>query len=224
MKKFFFGSLSVLIILLTIYCGTSLFLFSSAFSYYGSRSTEVLIIQTKLKEQGYYKGNLDSIYGYQTYRAVKHFQLKNNLKIDGICGQDTLGALGISSKDIPSISRGDSNRNLWLLASIVHGEARGEPYIGQVAVAAVVLNRVKDGRFPKSISGVIYQKGAFDAISDGQFYISPNDSAYKAATEAMNGYDPSGGAIYYYNPNTATDKWIWTRTVIKVIGNHCFAK
>ena len=116
--------------------------------------------------------------------------------------------------------------DIQLMARAINGEARGEIYEGQVAVGAVILNRVKDSRFPNSISGVIYQAGAFTAVSDGQINtpISENSTVYKAARDAMNGWDPTGGAVYYFNPNTATNKWIWSREVIKTIGKHRFCK
>lgn len=189
-------------------------------SYYGSRGTEVTNIQKKLKQWGYYKGNIDGIFGYQTYKAVRYFQYKNGLKVDGVVGPETLSALGLPT----GVNRSTTSRDIDLLAHLVHGEARGEPYIGQVAVAAVVLNRVKDSRFPNTIAGVIYQPGAFDAVSDGQINLEPNAQAYRAARDAMNGWDPTYGCIYYYNPATATSKWIWSRPVMLTIGKHNFAK
>jgi len=189
-------------------------------SYYGSRGTEVVNIQKKLKQWGYYDGEIDGIFGYQTYKAVRYFQYKNGLKVDGVVGPETLSALGLPT----GTTQAASNRDLELLARLVHGEARGEPYIGQVAVAAVVLNRVKDSRFPNTIAGVIYQPGAFDAVRDGQINLEPNAQSYKAARDAMNGWDPTYGCIYYYNPATATSKWIWSRPVMLKIGKHNFAK
>ena len=144
--------------------------------------------------------------------------------MDGIAGPETLSALGLPSGKSTTASASTTNRNLDLLARLVHGEARGEPYIGQVAVAAVVLNRTRDSRFPSTIAGVIYQPGAFDAVADGQINLEPNAQCIKAARDALNGWDPSGGAIYYYNPATAKSKWIWSRPIIKKIGKHNFAK
>lgn len=224
MKRILLLVLSTLITIITIYGSTSLVTYSNAFSYYGSKTTEVGLIQNRLKSWGYYNGPIDSIYGYETFKSVKYFQSKNGLKSDGICGQDTLSALGISAQKKPSISRGNVDRNVSLLAHLVNGEARGEPYTGQVAVAAVVLNRTRDGRFPRTIAGVIYQRGAFDAVSDGQINIPASEECFKAAKDALNGWDPSSGAVYYYNPQTATSKWIWTRQIITVIGSHNFAK
>lgn len=194
-----------------------------ALSKYGSRGQEVITIQTKLKRWGYYNGNIDGIYGSQTLAAVKYFQRKNGLTVDGIAGTKTLQAMGIYTSSSSSSSSSNSN-NLNLLARVVYGEARGEPYAGQVAVAAVVLNRVKSSSFPNTISGVVYQSGAFDAVRDGQINLSPNSTAIKAAQDALNGWDPSYGAIYYFNPNTATNKWIWSRPMTVTIGRHRFCK
>ena len=202
-----------------------------ALSKYGSRGEEVRTIQTKLKRWGYYNGNIDGIYGSQTMEAVKYFQRKNGLTVDGIAGTKTLQAMGIynssgnSSSSSSSNSSSSTNSNdLNLLSRLVYGEARGEPYTGQVAVAAVVLNRVKHSSFPNTISGVIYQNGAFDVVSDGQINLTPNDTAKKAAQDALNGWDPTNGAIYYFNPSTATNKWIWSRPMTVTIGKHRFCK
>ena len=193
-----------------------------ALSKYGSRGSEVTQIQKKLKRWGYYSGNVDGIYGSKTVSAVKYFQRKNGLTVDGIAGTKTLAAMGIYSSTSSGSSSSSSDLNL--LAKLVYGEARGEPYTGQVAVAAVVLNRVKNSSFPNTISGVIYQSGAFDVVSDGQINLTPNATAKKAAQDALNGWDPSYGAIYYFNPNTATNKWIWSRPMTVTIGNHRFCK
>ena len=202
-----------------------------ALSKYGSRGEEVRTIQTKLKRWGYYKGNVDGIYGSQTLSAVKWFQRKNGLKEDGIAGKNTLEAMGIynSSGNSSGSSGGNSSSStnssdLNLLSRLVYGEARGEPYTGQVAVAAVVLNRVKHSSFPNTIAGVIYQSGAFDVVADGQINLTPNETAKKAAQDALNGWDPSNGAIYYFNPSTATNKWIWSRPMTVTIGKHRFCK
>ena len=194
-----------------------------ALSKYGSRGTEVRTIQAKLKRWGYYSGSVDGIYGSQTVSAVKSFQKKNGLTVDGIAGTQTLKAMGITSSSSSSSSSNNSS-NVNLLARVVYGEARGEPYTGQVAVAAVVLNRVKSSKFPNSISGVVYQSGAFDAVADGQINMTPDTTAKKAAQDALNGWDPSYGAIYYFNPSTATNKWIWSRPMTVTIGKHRFCK
>lgn len=194
-----------------------------ALSKYGSRGTEVRTIQEKLKRWGYYSGSVDGIYGSQTVSAVKSFQKKNGLTVDGIAGTQTLKAMGITSSSSSSSSSNNSS-NVNLLARVVYGEARGEPYTGQVAVAAVVLNRVKSSKFPNTISGVVYQSGAFDAVADGQINMTPDTTAKKAAQDALNGWDPSYGAIYYFNPSTATNKWIWSRPMTVAIGKHRFCK
>lgn len=184
----------------------------------GSTGSVVRQIQQKLLNWGYYSGTVDGIYGSRTVDAVKFFQCKNGLTIDGKCGPATLRALGISTSTTTSSSSGD----VELLARLISAEARGEPYTGQVAVGAVVLNRIESPAFPNTMSGVIYQSGAFSCINDGQFWEAVADSAYKAARDALNGWDPSGGAIYYFNPAKATSDWIWSRPVITVIGNHYF--
>ena len=195
-----------------------------ALSKYGSRGSEVTQIQTKLKRWGYYNGNIDGIYGSQTVEAVKYFQRKNNLAVDGIAGKNTLEAMGIFNSSSSSGSSSSNSSDLNLLARVIYGEARGEPYTGQVAVGAVVLNRVRSSSFPNTISGVVYQSGAFDAVRDGQINLTPNSTAKKAAQDELNGWDPSYGAVYYFNPATATNKWIWSRPMTVTIGNHRFCK
>ncbi len=196
-----------------------------ALSKYGSRGNEVRQLQTKLRSWGYYNGNVDGIFGSQTLEAVKYFQRKNGLTVDGIAGPATLKAMGIYNSSNSSSSSSSSNSsNVNLLARLIYGEARGEPYTGQVAVGAVVMNRVKSSSFPNTISGVIYQSGAFDAVRDGQINLSPNSTAIKAAQDAINGWDPSYGAVYYFNPSTATNKWIWSRPMTVTIGRHRFCK
>lgn len=192
-------------------------------SKYGSRGSEVTQIQTKLKRWGYYTGNIDGIYGTQTQNAVKYFQRKNGLTVDGIAGPATLKAMGIMTSTTSS-SSSSYNSNLNLLSRLIYGEARGEPYTGQVAVGAVVMNRVRSSSFPNTISGVIYQSGAFDVVRDGQINLTPDSNARKAAQDALNGWDPSYGAIYYFNPSTATNKWIWSRPMTVTIGKHRFCK
>ena len=193
-------------------------------SKYGSRGSEVTQIQTKLKRWGYYSGNIDGIYGTQTVNAVKYFQRKNGLTADGIAGPATLKAMGIMTSSSSSSSSSSYNSNLNLLSRVIYGEARGEPYTGQVAVGAVVMNRIKSSSFPNTLSGVVYQSGAFDAVKDGQVNLTPDSTPRKAAQDAMNGWDPSYGAIYYFNPSTATNKWIWSRPMTVTIGKHRFCK
>ncbi len=181
-------------------------------------------IQTKLKRWGYYTGNVDGIYGPLTREAVRYFQRKNGLSVDGIVGPQTAAALGMTlSSGSSSSSSSISSSDLNLLARCVYAEARGESYVGQVAIAAVVLNRVESPSFPNTIAGVIYQPYAFTAVNDGQINLTPNSTAYKAAQDALNGWDPTYGAIYYYNPATATSSWIWSRQTTVTIGNHVFA-
>ena len=190
----------------------------------GSTGSMVSQIQQKLKEWGYYNGPADGVFGSKTEEAVKYFQRKNGLTADGKVGPGTLRELGLrdtggGSNNTPS---GNGGVDKQLLARLISAEARGEPYTGQVAVGAVVLNRMKHPSFPNTLSGVIYQSGAFTCVTDGQFNQPVADSSLRAAQDAMNGADPSGGAIYYFNPVTATSKWIWSRPLILVIGKHRF--
>ena len=185
----------------------------------GSTGSVVTEIQQKLSNWGYYSGSVDGVYGSKTTEAVKYFQRKNGLSVDGKCGPNTLAALGIN---VSASSQSGGSGDVDLLARLISAEARGEPYSGQVAVGAVVLNRIESPAFPNSMSGVIYQSGAFTCLSDGQFWGEVTDSSYKAARDALNGWDPSGGALYYLNPNTATSSWIWSRPVLSVIGKHYF--
>lgn len=195
----------------------------------GSRGDEVKQIQTKLKSWGYYSGTVDGIFGEQTKQAVIKFQKKNSLTADGVAGPQTLKAMGISSSS--STSSGNSgggqgqysSSDVDLLARIISAESRGEPYAGQVAVGAVIMNRITHPSFPNTLAGVIYQPGAFSCLNDGGINAPVADSAYKAARDAINGSDPSGGAIYYYNPEKSTSKWIFSRKVITTIGKHRFA-
>lgn len=213
-------SLSLILIILflssVIYNDNSDNLPEMTLSSFGSKGEEVRQIQKKLKSLGFYTGSVDGVYGTATKNAVTAFQKSCGIKADGIAGPTTLRYLGLSS------SSGYSSSDVWLLAKLIAAEARGENYRGQVAVGAVVLNRVSHASFPDSISGVIYQKGAFDCVTDSNWKISPSDTAKRAATEALNGWDPTGGAIYYYNPKTASNGWIRTRPVLTQIGNHIF--
>lgn len=189
----------------------------------GNTGTDVKTLQKKLKNWGYYKGSIDGIFGPKTKEAVKYFQRKNNLTVDGIVGKKTLSALGMTLSSGTSSNGSYSNADVELLARLIYGEARGESYVGQVAVGAVVMNRIKSSSFPNTMSGVIYQKYAFTAVADGQINLTPNATARKAAKDAMNGWDPSYGALYYYNPAVATSSWIFSRKTTVVIGNHVFA-
>ncbi len=189
----------------------------------GSSGSQVRTLQTKLNNWGYDAGKADGIFGSATKAAVIRFQKKNGLVADGIVGAKTAAALGMTLSSSSSSNSSYSSQDVYLLAKCIHAEARGEPYMGQVAVGAVVLNRVKSSRFPNTISGVIYQPYAFTAVIDGQMNLEPNETAYNAARDAMNGWDPTNGCIYYYNPATATSSWIWSRKVMITIGKHNFA-
>ncbi len=191
---------------------------------YGSSGSVVTQIQTKLKNWGYYKGSVDGSYGYVTYLAVKSFQSNNGLSADGICGNATLVALGLPTGTTATQRYSNNSQDLVLLSRLINGEARGEPYQGQVAVGAVVLNRTRDPRFPSTVAGVIYAPGAFTATVDGQIDANIEQSSINAARDALNGWDPSGGAVYYFNPATATSAWIWSRPLIKIIGHHRFCR
>ncbi len=193
----------------------------------GSSGSTVKTIQQKLKNWGYYTGAVDGIYGSKTRAAVVYFQKKNGLAADGIVGNKTLAALGMKtggSSTGGTTGGSFSSSDVYLLAKIIHAEARGESYTGQVAVGAVILNRVKNPSFPNTISGVVYQKGAFTAVADGQINLAPNASSQRAAQDAINGWDPTYGCLYYYNPAVATSKWIYSRPVVVTIGDHVFCK
>lgn len=212
--------IAILIIFIYLFTGTNFIkgINMETVSYWGSSGDEVIQIQNKLKQWGYYNGAIDGSYGSKTYQAVKNFQAKNGLTADGIAGTKTLEALGISTK------KTTANNNVNLLARAISGEARGEPYEGQVAVGAVILNRVNSSKFPNTLAGVIYQSGAFDSVKDGQINMEPTSTALKAAQDALSGWDPTGGCIYFFNPSTSTSKWIWSRPIVRTIGKHCFAK
>ena len=221
-KSISFSVLAALCI--TLVCLTP-FDAAEALSKRGSSGSEVKQIQTKLKQWGYYNGAVDGIYGSGTERAVKDFQKKNGLVADGIAGNQTLAAIGIStSSGSGGGSASQNEADVNLLARAINGEARGEPYEGQVAVGAVILNRVDHPSFPNTIAGTIYQPGAFTAVDDGQINAQMYQSCIRAARDALNGWDPTGGAIYYYNPSTATNQWIRTRPIITTIGKHVFCK
>ncbi len=196
----------------------------------GASGGEVKEVQRRLKMWGYYDGEIDGIYGPTTVKAVKYFQEKNGLYADGIAGIKTFEALGMNDsvrvlqdEEQASYSSDYTSSDLYLLAKCIYGEARGESYTGQVAVGAVILNRVASSQFPNTISGVIYQKGAFTAVSDGQINLTPDSTALNAAQDALNGWDPTYGCLYYYNPATATSSWIFSRQTVTTIGRHVFA-
>ena len=196
----------------------------------GSTGDDVKTIQQRLKSWGYYTGEVDGIYGAKTKAAVVKFQQKYGITADGIVGKETARLIGIqlgtasTGASAGSSQTGSVSGDLYLLAKVVYGEARGEPYLGQVAVAAVVLNRVKSPDFPNTISGVVYQPWAFTCVQDGQVNLTPDQSAINAARDALNGWDPTSGALYYYNPKTATSKWVQGLTIHMTIGQHVFAR
>ena len=197
----------------------------------GSSGGEVKEVQRRLKQWGYYNGSVDGVFGAGTRAAVVAFQKKNGLTADGVVGKATYKALGMTSSYNALVGqsnssngvKGFSSSDVYLLAKTIYAEGRGEPYIGQVAIGAVVLNRVRSSQFPNTISGVVYQRHAFTAVTDGQINLTPNETAMRAARDAINGWDPSGGAIYYYNPAVATSSWIFDRQTVTVIGKHVFA-
>jgi N-acetylmuramoyl-L-alanine amidase len=213
---------------------------------YGASGGDVYELQGRLKFLGYYYGNIDGDFGYQTLRAVKDFQYKFGMRVDGIVGPKTklklweatkswrptaapgrtggAGTSGAPANLPPGNRLGFSENDINLMANAVYGEARGEPYEGQVAVAAVILNRIKSPKFPNTPTGVIFQPGAFTAVADGQIYLTPNQTAKRAVLDAINGWDPTDGCLYYFNPATATSKWIWSRPQYKRIGNHIFCR
>ncbi len=209
MKKIF----AVFLILCTLCLSVSAVSLSS-----GSSGETVKQLQQALKDNGYDPGNIDGIFGSRTRQAVQNFQRDNGLVVDGIAGPKTLSALGIT------VSNTNNSSDIYLIARAVYGEARGEVYLGKVAVAAVILNRVDDPNFPNSISGVIYQPGAFDAVSDGQINLAPDEECIRAARDAYGGWDPTNGCLYYYNPTTATNKWMLSKPVLLTVGNHVFCR
>ena len=197
----------------------------------GSSGAEVKEVQRRLKLWGYYQGSVDGVFGAGTKNAIIAFQKKNGLKADGVVGASTYKALGMTNSYNILVSgsgqgKGEgqfSSSEVYLLARTIYAEGRGEPYSGQVAIGAVVLNRVRNNAFPNTISGVVYQKHAFTAVTDGQINLTPDETAMKAARDAINGWDPTGGALYYYNPAVATSAWIFDRQTVTVIGRHVFA-
>ncbi len=223
--------------------------FSNQIIQKGATGTDVIELQTRLKYIGFYTGNVDGVFGWGTYWAVRNFQYEFGMDVDGLVGPEMKAKLAkttkydssqgakspgssqpnkskpkdtnVQAKNVPS---GYSQNDIKLLANAVYGESRGEPYEGQVAVAAVILNRVQSASFPNTVSGVIFEPRAFTAVSDGQIWLSPNEKAKEAVIDAINGWDPTGEALYYFNPNTATSGWIWTRPQIKQIGKHIFCE
>ncbi|WP_082233975.1 spore cortex-lytic enzyme [Halobacillus massiliensis] len=222
--------------------GYKAYAFSNQVIQQGAVGQDVIELQGRLKFLGFYTGEVDGVFGWRTYWAVRNFQYEFGMEIDGLVGpkvKDKLvratkgynppsnqggGQAAPSAPTAVNVPGGYSQNDIQLMANAVYGEARGEPYIGQVAVAAVILNRVESATFPNSVSGVIFEPRAFTAVADGQIWLTPNDTARQAVIDAINGWDPSGNAQYYFNPNTATSGWIWSRPQIKQIGKHIFCK
>lgn len=219
MKKKCRRFMALTLAVMTLLCMRS----ASGIVYWGQQGDQVYRVQQKLKQYGYFTGNVDGHFGQETYDAVVWFQRKNGLKADGVVGAATAAALGIALEADGSVQAAATESESYLLARLVHGEARGEPYTGKVAVAAVVLNRVRSASFPNTISGVIFENGAFDCVYDGQLWLTPDSESIRAANDALAGWDPTSGCLYYYNPSTATSAWIWTREVRLNIGAHAFA-
>lgn len=198
--------------------------------YWGNTGQDVRVLQWKLQSWGYYNGNIDGFYGNDTVKAVKRLQLNNGIAPDGVVGQRTWSALGLgytTTATAAPASKGaargvSNNKDLNLLAHLVHGEAEAEPFVGKVAVAAVILNRTQDPKFPKSVAGVVYQPGAFESVSNGRYNGEPSAESRRAAQSALNGWDPAGGALFFWNPVTSTSKWIWSRKITLRIGKHVF--
>lgn len=233
-KSLCFSSLIVFVFfILMMSSPNDTFAFTDQVIQRGATGSDVTELQTRLKKIGYYQGEVDGVYGWSTYWAVRNFQDKFGLPVDGLVGGTTKEKLVRASGEVTlpkgvkkatNTPSGFSNNEIRLIANAVHGEARGEPYVGQVAVAAVILNRLENAAFPDSVSGVIFEPRAFTAVADGQIWLQPNETSRKAVLDAMNGWDPTDGAIYYFNPDTATSPWIWTRPQIKTIGNHIFCR
>ena len=195
--------------------------------YWGSRNDDVIILQRRLRQWDYYDGPISGVFGEQTYQAVRRFQSRNGLRVDGVVGSETWGALGYTYRQAQQTTAAPaaniSRDDLHLLARIINAEARGEPYEGQVAVGAVMLNRVQDPAFPNTLSGVVYQPLAFESVADGQFMLQPSQQSIRAAREALNGYDPTYGSVFFWNPGKPVNPWIWSRNIVRTIGNHVFA-
>ncbi|MEH7331398.1 spore cortex-lytic enzyme [Neobacillus drentensis] len=239
-KKIFIRTLLIFLFFLTVFISNSdqdkgVRAFTTQVIQMGATGEDVIELQSRLKYNGFYTSKVDGVFGWNTYWAVRNFQDEFGLPVDGIVGTSTKAMLikatkyektGTSnnSNNSSNVPTGFSQNDIQLMSNAVHGESRGEIYEGQVAVAAVILNRVSNASFPNTVAGVIYQPGAFTAVADGQINLTPNETAKKAVIDAINGWDPSGGAIYYFNPDTATSSWIWSRPQIKKIGKHIFCK
>lgn len=180
----------------------------------GSENGDVWDLQYRLKTLDFYTQPLDGKYGSNTKSAVTRFQKEYGMPADGITGAQTW-------RQLKKYTLNQSEMDI--MAKVIYSEARGEPYKGQVAVGAVVMNRIQSSEFPNDIQGVVFQKSAFTAVDDGQYWLTPNRTAYLAAMDAVRGWDPTYESLYYFNPKTATSKWIWSRPQTVQIGHHIFA-
>ncbi len=197
--------------------------------YWGSSGDAVREVQNRLAQWDYYDGPISGVFGAQTSGAVRLFQRRNGLVVDGIVGPQTYAALGLPVRAgavaTPTATTGVARSDdMDLLTRVVSAEARGEPYVGQVAVAAVIMNRVQSPSFPNSVSGVVYQSLAFESVADGQIWLTPSADANRAVRDALNGWDPSYGAVYFWNPYKPVNPWVWSRSIVTQIGRHVFAK
>lgn len=231
MKRIRIAVLFIIVLILTttpVFEGKSLLMPVSPVLLPGGKGAAVERMQQSLANWGYYKNEINGLYDWNTFLAVKDFQYDYGLSANGIACGNTLMAMGLSTvvRAGAGLAQGGGTSEEQLLARAINGEARGEPYEGQVAVGAVIINRTRDASFPKTIAGVIYQPGAFTAVSDGQINVAidADSTVLKAARDALNGWDPTSGCIYYWNPATATSQWIWSRTIVKKIGKHYFGK
>ena len=221
--------LLVVLLVVVVFLAFNNFSCARQLLYWGSSNQDVRIVQRRLQQWGYYDGPISGVFAERTWRAVRTFQNRNGLRVDGIVGPETWAALGYTYQGqsetraaaSPAVNQRD---DVYQLARIIHAEARGEPYEGQVAVGAVMLNRVRDPAFPNSLTGVIYQPLAFESVADGQYMLAPDQSSVRAAREALNGWDPTYGAIYFWNPGKPVNPWVWTRDTVRTIGNHVFAR
>ncbi len=211
MKLLFVFIISVVLVFTTVFV-------KEAFKKQGAKAYNIIqtkILQAKLQGLGYFNSEIDGLFDKDTKTALQNYQKDVGLTPTGILDESTMCAVGVSNN-------AQANNNLYLLAKLIHSEARGEVYTGQVAVGAVVLNRVDSADFPNTLEGVIYQPWAFTALHDGQFDLEPTSESYQAAEDALSGWDPTYGCLYYYNPRTATSQWIFSREIAVEIGNHVF--
>lgn len=225
-KLFLVGSVLTIVLLATLFYSTATEAEYRKTLYYGTSGQDVRVVQQKLRNWGYYTGAIDGYYAAKTFQAVRQFQIKNGLKVDGIVGEETWGALGEPVKPVTYQANrgGATGQNAYLLSQIISAEAKGESLEGMVAVGAVILNRIESASFPNSLAGVIYQPLAFEPVANGSIYNPPISGAIRAANLALSGWDPSYGSLYFWNPVTARSKWVWQRTIVRRLGDHVFAR